>query len=197
MSLDIRIINLNMAKKSIVLAHEILLASVGIYDSGREIMTDKFDQLFFDSSKLFNDLLQKGEALEAQIQAKIEAKKMLQDKISALKARLGFGNESRDQQIDMLSQRVDSLIEAVAKLAQQKAAEKKVTTPASISKKVAPKVTKASAKAEATKPAVVKVTATKPSVAKVTAAKPAVVDAVVSKTAVGEPAGKSKVDGKD
>lgn len=179
------------------MAHKTLLASVGVCDSGREIAANKLDQLFVNSSVIVNKLLQKGESVESQIQAKIEAKKMLQGKISALRARLGFGNKSRDQQIDMLSQRVDSLIEVVAKLAQQKAAEKKVTTPAATSKKVAPKVTKASAKAEATKPAVVKVTATKPSVAKVTAAKPAVVDAVVSKTAVGEPAGKSKVDGKD
>ncbi len=98
--------NLNTAKKTIALAHKTLLISIGACDRGREIAANKLDQLFVGGSELVNDLLEKGESFETQIQAKIEAKKMLQDKISALRARFGFGNESREQQIDMLTQRV-------------------------------------------------------------------------------------------
>lgn len=140
------------------MAHKTWLVGVGAYDSGREKAADKIDQLFVESSQFVNELLEKGESIETQIQEKLEARKMLKDKISALKAKLGFGNENRDQQIDMLTQRVDSLIEVVAKLAQQKAAEKKATT------------TKKAPAKKAAKPAV-KATATK-ATAK-TAAKPA------------------------
>jgi hypothetical protein len=174
--------NLNTAKKTIDLAHKTLLISIGACDRGREIAANKLDQLFVGGSELVNDLLEKGESFETQIQAKIEAKKMLQGKISALRARFGFGNESRDQQIDMLSQRVDSLIEVVAKLAQQKAAEKKMTASSISTKKAAPEEIKAPAKATATKPAVAKAATTKPAVAKVAATKP-----VVDKVAASKP----------
>ena len=210
---------MNTAKKTIGLAHKTFLFSVGAGERGLEIAVNKLDQLFVEGSELVNDLLERGESFETQTQAKIKAKKMLKGKISALKTRLGIGNESREQQIDMLSQRVDSLIEVVAKLAQNKAAEKKTTPSASTPKKAVSKVTKAPAiakaaatkpavaKAAATKPAVAKAAATKPTVAKVTAtqptsAKPAatepsVIEPVVAKTADGEPVGKSNVDGKD
>lgn len=154
---------MNTAKKTIVLAQQTWLAGVGVYDIGRETAINKFDQIFVGGTALFNDLLEKGELVETQLQAKIEARKMLKDKILALKAKLGFGNEKQEQQIDMLSQRVDNLIEVVAKLAQQQAAENKAvaTKPAA----------KATAKKAAAKPAA-KATATK-TPAK-TAAKPAV-----------------------
>jgi hypothetical protein len=172
---------LNTAKKIIALAHKALLASVGIQGCGREIAANKFDQLFVDGSVLANELLRKGASLEAQLQAKIEAKKMLQDKILALKARLGFGSESRDQQIDILSQRVDSLIEVVAKLAQQNAAERKTASAASSIKQAASTTTKKPVKSAATKPAVAKPTATKPTVAKPAVAKPTATKPTVAK----------------
>ena len=168
---------MNTVKKTIVLAHKMLLASVGAYDSGREIAANKFDQIFFDGSELVNDLLEKGESLEAQLQAKLESQNMLRGKISALKARLGFSDESRNQQIDLLTQRVDSLIEVVAKLAQQRAAEKKNTTSTSSTKKLTATTNKAAAK---------------PVVAKPVVAKPA-----TANTVNAEPASKPKADDKD
>jgi hypothetical protein len=156
---DNRRINLNPAKKTIAMAHKTWLVGVGAYDSGREKAADKIDQIFVGGSQFVNELLEKGESVETQIQAKLQARKMLKDKISALKAKFGFGNEKHDQQIDMLSQRVDSLIEVVAKLAQQKAAERK--SPAKIATKPAVKATATKAPAKTvTKPAA-KATATK------------------------------------
>jgi hypothetical protein len=183
---------LNTAKKIIALAHKTLLASVGTYGCGREIVANKFDQLFVDGSVLANELLRKGASLEAQLQAKIEAKKMLQDKILALKARLGFGSESRDQQLDILSQRVDSLIEVVAKLAQQNAAERKTASAAGSTKQAASATIKkpvkpAVAKPAANKPSAVKPTAVKPSAAKTKVVKPTVAKTKVVKPAVAKP----------
>lgn len=188
---------MNTTKKTVVLAHKTWLAGVGVFEVGREKAANKFDQLFVDGSAFVNDLLEKGESIETQIHVKLETKKMLKDKISALRAKLGFGNESRDQQVDNLSQRVDSLIEVVAKLAQQKTAEKKVTTAASATKKEPVVESKASVNAPAktpTKPAVKAVT-------KNTAEKPAVTKPVVAKPAVAkpvaEPTSKLNADEKD
>jgi hypothetical protein len=183
---------LNTAKKIIALAHKTLLASVGTYGCGREIVANKFDQLFVDGSVLANELLRKGASLEAQLQAKIEAKKMLQDKILALKARLGFGSESRDQQLDILSQRVDSLIEVVAKLAQQNAAERKTASAAGSTKQAASATIKkpvkpAVAKPAANKPSAVKPTAVKPTEAKPTEAKPTAVKPTEAKPTEAKP----------
>jgi polyhydroxyalkanoate synthesis regulator phasin len=195
-SRDMRRINLNTAKKTVALAHKTWLAGLGAYDSGRESTANKLDQLFVDGSAFVNDLLEKGESVEAQLQAKIEARKMLKDKISALRAKLSFGNDSRDQQIDDLSQRVDNLIEVVAKLAQQKAAENKSTTIVPVEKTPAKAAAKTVAKASATKaskpaaakPAAAKPTAVKPAAAKPTAVKPAAAKPAAVKPAAAKPA---------
>jgi hypothetical protein len=176
---------LNSVKKTVALAQKTWLAGIGAYDSGREKAANKFDQLFVDGSAFVNDLLEKGESVETQIQAKLEARKMLKDKISALKSKLGFGNENRDQQIDMLSQRVDSLIDVVAKMAQQKAAETKALAKTATKPAAKATVTKAPAKT-ATKPAA-KATATKAPA--MTSAKPAVKAAAT--TAPAKPAAKA------
>ena len=188
---------MNTAKKTIDLVYKTWLAGVGTYDSGREKAANKFDQLFVDGSAFVNDLLVKGELIETQLQAKIEVKNMLKDKISALRAKLGFGNESRDRQVDMLSQRVDTLIEVVAKLAQQTAAEKKTTETSSAKKTPAKTATKPASKTSSTKtlakstvaiPAAVKPAAAKPAVAKPATAKPAAAKPAAVKPAVAKPA---------
>jgi hypothetical protein len=107
------------------IAHNGVLASVGVVDSGRDKVVQKLDQLFEESTSLFNNLLIKGESVEAQLQAKLKVGKMMDDKISAVLAKFGFGQSKRDAQLEKLSDRVDNLIDVVAKLVQQKAQEKK------------------------------------------------------------------------
>lgn len=202
---------MNIAKKTVTLVHKTCLAGFGAFDSGREIAVNKFDQLFVDSSAFVNDLLEKGESLETQLQAKIEASKMLKEKISALRAKLGFGSESRDQQVDVLAQRVDNLIAVVAKLAQQKAVEKKVTSTASAKKvpavspvkpvaktsaKKAP--SKPAAKTLTAKPATTKTSPAKSAAVKATPAVPAAVKTETAKPSVAKPtAAKLEADDKD
>ena len=178
---------MNTAKKTESLLHKTWLAWVGACDSGREKAANKFDQLFVDGSALVNNLLEKGESVETQLQAKIKARNMLKEKISALRAKLSFGNNSRDHQIDNLSQRVDGLIDVVAKLAQQKAAENKAMTTASAKKTPTKTAAKPVAKVSAIKTSVKTATA-KPAAAKPTAAKSAVAKPAVAKPAVAKPA---------
>ena len=174
------------------MAHKTWLAGLGAYDSGREKAATTLDQLFVDGSALVNDLLEKGESIEKQIQVKLEARNMFQGKISALsalKAKLGFGNESRDQQIDTLAQRVDSLIEVVAKLSQKNIVEKKPTTTKTI-KKVSAKPVAAKpvvAKPVVAKPVTAKPATAKPATAKPVAAKPVAVKSVGAKPVAAKP----------
>jgi uncharacterized UPF0160 family protein len=205
----------NTSKKAESLVHKTWLAGVGACDNGREKAANKFDQLFVDGSAFVNNLLEKGESVETQLRTKIKARNMLKDKISALRAKFSFGNNSRDHQIDNLSQRVDNLIDVVAKLAQQKAAENKAMTTASAKKtsakttaKPAAKVSAiktsaktVAAKSAAVKPASAKSAAVKPASAKSAAVKPASAKPGTAKPAAVKPAVTSannpQVDEKD
>jgi hypothetical protein len=106
-------------------AHNTLLASVAACDLSREKVVHKLDQLLEDGTLLFNDLLVKGESIEAQLQAKLKGRNIMDGKIKALFAKFGFGKSNQDEQLDRLSERVDNLIDVVAKLVQQKTAAKK------------------------------------------------------------------------
>lgn len=170
------------------------LASVGAYGESLEKATNKLDKLYVDGNALVNDLVARGETVEAElkgrINAKLKGKTMFEDKIAMLKNKLGMNSEGRDVQLERLSSKVDNLIEVVAKLAQQKAAEKK-----SEDTKAAPKVTparKTPAKTAA-KPAVAKAessTTTKaPASAKAAPAKKAPAKPRARKTTAAKPAG--------
>jgi peptidoglycan hydrolase CwlO-like protein len=157
-----------MSKKIGSVARQAWLAGVGAYDNGREKAADKFDQLFVEGSAFVHELLEKGESIETQLQAKLEARKMLRDKILALRTTLGLGNNNRDEQIKTLSARVDNLIDLVAKLAQVKTSEQETAS----------QETTEAAKPVAAKKAPVKRTAAKPAAAKTASkvvAKPAAV----------------------
>jgi len=167
----------------VAVARKTWLAGVGVYDSGRGKAANKFDQIFVEGSAFINDLLEKGESVESKLKAKLEARKMFKDKISALKAKLGLGNASRDQQIDVLSQRVDSLIEVVAKLAQQEKPVKKTPAKTAIKPVAKAPANKATAKPAAAKPKSDKPAAAKPVAVKSVTAKPAAVKSVAAKPA--------------
>jgi hypothetical protein len=141
------------------------LASIGAFDSGRELAVDRFDEVIVNSSAFINSMLSKGESLEVELQAKLRARNMIKEKIAALRAKLGMRSVSNDQQLETLSNKVDSLIEVVAKLAQQNAAAN--TAAKTVAKPAAKTAAKPAAKTAA-KPAVK--TAAKP--AAKTAAKP-------------------------
>ena len=182
---------MNAVKKFENLGRNSVLAGVGACNDRLREAADKLDQLFVDGNALVNELVQRGEAVESELKAKLEGKYMLNEKFINLKAKFGFNREYQEQQIDKLSTKVDELIEQVAKLAEKKAAElaakpksttaKKTTArkpaakkPAKAAEKVeAPKAeAKAETPAPAKKPAAKKTTARKPA-AKSTASKTA------------------------
>ena len=103
---------------------QVRLAGIGAFDSGREVAVDKFDELFVNGSALFNNILSKGESLEDELQEKLGARNMMDKQIAALRAKLGMRNVSYDQELETLTNKVDNLIDVVAKLALQQSAVK-------------------------------------------------------------------------
>lgn len=172
------------------------LASVGAYSESLEKSTDKLDKLYVDSNAFIQDLILRGESVETQLKAKLnmntKGKAMLEDKIAMLKAKLGMQSDSRDIQLEKLSNKVDNLIDVVAKLAQQKAAEKTAAKPAA---KTPAKTTaaKATTKTAATKASAAKAkpAAKKPAATKASAAK------APAKPRTRKPAAKKTVAGKE
>ncbi|GAA0858157.1 hypothetical protein [Aliiglaciecola litoralis] len=147
------------------------LASVGVCGESVEKSTDALDKFYVDSNALIQDLITRGESVEAQLKAKLninlKGKAMFEDKIAMLKAKFGLQSDSRDIQLEKLSTKVDNLIEVVAKLAQQKAAEKstvkpatKTTTAKAPAKSAAKTASASTAKSTAKTPATTKKAAT-------------------------------------
>lgn len=178
------------------------LASVGVYSESVEKSTDTLDKLYVDGNAFVQDLIVRGESVEAQLKAKFnekfKGKVMLQDKIAMLKAKLGVQSDSRDIQLEKLSAKVDNLIEVVAKLAQQKAAEKPAakkpaakkpaakTAAKPAAKAAAKPATKAAAKPAAKKPAAKKPASTAKSTTAKAPAKPRTRKTVAKKPAAGK-----------
>lgn len=160
-------------KKLEKLRRKAWLAGIAAYDATVDAATDKLDKIYVDGNAFVNSLVDKGASLEAELQLKLGARSMLDEKIAALRAKLGMNKESRDQQLDKLSAKLDGLIEVVAKLAQQQSAQK-TATKTSPAKPVAAKAVKApAAKAPTAKTAVAKAPAAKkPAAKKAPAAKP-------------------------
>jgi len=136
-----------------------LLAGTGVLGESLDIATDKLDKLYVNGNAFVCELVSRGEVVESQFKAKFnqrfKGKVMLEDKIAVLKEKLGMSNRSRDIQLEKLSTKVDNLIEVVAKLAQQKAAESAKAKPAA-AKAASTKAT--AAKTAAKKPAATKTT---------------------------------------
>ncbi len=180
------------------------LVTVGVYSESVNKTADKLDKLYVDGNAFVNDLVARGEAIEAELKGKLndafKGKEMIEDKIAMLKAKLGMQSQSRDVQLELLSNKVDNLIEVVAKLAQQKAAEKakaaqkpEPAPKASAPAKAAAKPAAESKLAAAAKPAAKKPAAKKPaaSTAK-TSSTTAARKPRAKKATAAKPAGKSE-----
>ena len=148
------------------------LATVAAYSAGVDSATDKFDQIYVDGNAFVNSLVDRGASLEAELQLKLGARAMLDEKIAALRAKLGMNKESREQQLDTLSAKLDDLIDVVAKLAQKHAAQQSASqnnttaaapaaSKAPATRKPAAAKTSAQSKAASAKPAAAKRTTTK------------------------------------
>jgi polyhydroxyalkanoate synthesis regulator phasin len=124
--------NIEMIKDKAATAEEVArkvwLAGLGAYGKGYEEVKGRFETLSTDSNKMFNELVVKGEKLEAQgkdkvaeVKTKVAAKTEIEARIETVSNKLGFNSTDSDLKIEELNAKIDALTEAVAKLAAKKA----------------------------------------------------------------------------
>jgi polyhydroxyalkanoate synthesis regulator phasin len=113
------------------MARKVWLAGLGAYGKGYEELTGRIEALSTDSNKFFDELVAKGEKLEAEGKVKVEevkndvvAKTEIESRIETVRSKLGFSNNDNDQKIEDLNAKIDALTAAVAQLT-VKTAEKK------------------------------------------------------------------------
>jgi polyhydroxyalkanoate synthesis regulator phasin len=105
------------------MARKVWLAGLGAYGKGYEELAGRFDTLSADSNKLFEELVAKGEKLEAEGKEKVDtvkkdvmAKTELDSRIENVRSKLGLNSSDNDQKIEELSAKIDALTAAVAVL---------------------------------------------------------------------------------
>ena len=127
--------NIDMIKEKAASAEEIArkvwLAGLGAYGKGYEEVKGRFETLSTDSNKLFDELVIKGEKLETEGKGKVEevktkvvAKTEIETRIETVRTKLGLNNTDSDKKIEELSDKIDALTAAVAKLASKPVAKK-------------------------------------------------------------------------
>jgi polyhydroxyalkanoate synthesis regulator phasin len=127
--------NIDMIKEKAAtaedMARKVWLAGLGAYGKGYEEVKGRFEALSTDSNRLFDELVVKGEKLETEgkgkvkeVSTKVAAKTEIETRIETVRSKLGFNNTDSDKRIEALSDKIDALTAAVAKLAAKPAAKK-------------------------------------------------------------------------
>ena len=107
-------------------AQKIWLAGLGAYGKAYDEAKDRFEELNTDASKLFNDLVAKGETLEAEAKENIkerqaELNEQADQRIAKVRESLGLNRPDTEDKIDELSAKIDALTEVVEKLSKSEA----------------------------------------------------------------------------
>jgi len=108
------------------LARKIWLAGIGAYGKGFDEAQGQYEKLNTEATKLFSDLVDKGEKLEGEAKEKFQAetdsiKHNVEARVADVRSKLGLDKKdsdekSSDEKIEELSAKIDALTEAVAKM---------------------------------------------------------------------------------
>lgn len=139
-----------------------LLAGAGAVQTGKEKAVDKADDFYVTANAFVNGLIERGALVEAELKQKWQEKAAIDEKIAGLKGKLGMLPQTNSQKLAELSEKVDVLLEQVAKLTLQQSEEAQTApkTPRKAPTKTAADAT-ATTKAAAKKPAAKATTARK------------------------------------
>ena len=103
------------------MARKIWLAGLGAYGKSVEEAQGRYEKLSEEASKVFDELVTKGETLEDDARSNFKSTtNYVENRVSDVRKKLGLDAEPADQRIDELSAKIDALTEAVAKLAANK-----------------------------------------------------------------------------
>ncbi|MCC2616251.1 phasin family protein [Aestuariibacter halophilus] len=98
-------------------ARKIWLAGLGAYGKSFDEAQGRYEKLSAEATKLFDELVVKGEKLETEAKDKIKAKTNVEERVAEVRAKLGLDKPSADEKVEELSAKIDALTDAVAKLA--------------------------------------------------------------------------------
>ncbi len=98
-------------------ARKIWLAGLGAYGKSFDEAQGKYEKLSAEATKVFEELVVKGEALETEAKAKIKSKTNVEERVAEVRKKLGLDKQSSDEKVEELSAKIDALTDAVAKLA--------------------------------------------------------------------------------
>ncbi len=113
--------NLDSIKEQVSVAEDfarkIWLAGLGAYGKSYDEVQSRVSNI--DVSKVFEDLVTKGEALEAEAKSTIKEKTDfdVKGRVEEVREKLGMNSKSNSDKIDDLTAKIDSLADTVAKLA--------------------------------------------------------------------------------
>jgi len=103
-------------------ARKIWLAGLGAYVKSYDEVQDKAGELSSEATKVFDDLVAKGETVEAEAKDKFKDKAddlKVKERIAEVREKLGMNSKGTGEKIDELSAKIDSLAETVAKLSEK------------------------------------------------------------------------------
>jgi len=106
-------------------ARKIWLAGLGAYGKGYDEAKGRFEELNIDASKVFEELVGKGEKLEADAKQKFQDKTEefktkadlnISERVAEVRQKLGLNANDNEDKIDELSAKIDALTDIVEKL---------------------------------------------------------------------------------
>jgi len=102
-------------------ARKIWLAGLGAYGKSYDEVQERFEGLNTEASKVFEELVNKGEKLEAEAKSKIKEKTdfNVKDRVSEVREKLGLDAQGTSEKIDELSAKIEALTDTVAKLTEK------------------------------------------------------------------------------
>lgn len=102
-------------------ARKIWLAGLGAYGKSYDEVQGRVEDLNSEASKVFEELVDKGEKLEAEAKDKFKEKTdfKVKERVSEVREKLGMNSKDTNQRIDELSAKIEALTESVAKLAEK------------------------------------------------------------------------------
>ena len=110
----------NQVNNAEELARKIWLAGLGAYGKSYDGAKGQVESLSSTATKLFDELVEKGEVLEGQAKGKIKENTNIESRVAEVRSKLGLDKQSNEEQIAELSAKIDALTTAVAKLSTEK-----------------------------------------------------------------------------
>lgn len=98
-------------------ARKIWLAGLGAYGKSFDEAQGQYEKLSAEASKLFDDLVVKGQNIETEAKTKIKSTTNVEERVAEVRQKLGLDKQSSDDKVEELSAKIDALTNAVAKLA--------------------------------------------------------------------------------